>query len=211
MDTGKELDEVYEPEGLSGALEDVNIMPKIKIDLEEEDKANLDYIQNSIEERVRSEYAQAFAIENMLLAKVRTRLAPSLGDGWVMNPDGSYVEDWSKITTHDMESFIQEASAWAFFSSQNVISSYADAVFAKFSYDDAYDSAYSAQLTGTIGDKSAKAKRRTQQERWVALYKTLYYKRAKEIVDRLDQHVRRVERIYTERQKEAERKFRAAR
>ena len=62
-----------------------------------------------------------------------------------------------------------------------------------------------------MSDKTAKAKRRTQKERWMALYRTLYYKRAKEVVDRLDAHVRRVERIYTERQKEADRAFRASR
>ena len=45
----------------------------------------------------------------------------------------------------------------------------------------------------------------------MALYRTLYYKRAKEVVDRLDAHVRRVERIYTERQKEADRALRASR
>ena len=83
-------------------------------------------------------------------------------------------------------------------------------MFAKYTYDDAYDAQYSAQLTGTVGDKTARAKRRTQSERWLALYKTIYYKQASNIIEALDQHVRRVERIFAERGKQAEREFRAS-
>lgn len=206
-----DLDGVFEPEVLQESPEEMNVDIRLKVEWSEDDREDLEYIQSSIEERIKSDYAQAFAIEAQMLAKVRTPLPPYMGPGWARNQDGSYIEDWSKVTANDMEAFIQAASSEAFFASQKVIDSYAEAVFAKFNYDDAYDEAYSALLTGTVGDKTAKAKRRTQKERWVALYRTLYYKRAKEVVDRLDAHVRRVERIYIERQKESERAFRASR
>lgn len=206
-----DFDKVFEPEVMQEAPEEMNVDIRLKVEWSEDEKADIDFIQQSIEERIRLDYAQAFAIEEQVLAKVRTPLPPGQGPGWARNMDGSYIEDWSRITPKEMESFVQAASSEAFFASQRVIDSYAEAVFAKFNYDDAYDEAYSGILTGTVSDKTAKAKRRTQKERWMALYRTLYYKRAKEVVDRLDAHVRRVERIYTERQKEADRAFRASR
>ena len=206
-----EFDKVFEPEVMQEAPEEMNVDIRLKVEWSEDEKSDLDFIQQSIEQRIRQDYAQAFAIEEQVLAKVRTPLPPGQGPGWARNTDGSYVEDWSRITPKEMEGFVQAASSEAFFASQRVIDSYAEAVFAKFNYDDAYDEAYSGILTGTVGDKTAKAKRKTQKERWMALYRTLYYKRAKEVVDRLDAHVRRVERIYTERQKEADRAFRASR
>lgn len=206
-----DFDKVFEPEVMQEAPEEMNVDIRLKVEWSEDEKADIDFIQQSIEERIRLDYAQAFAIEEQVLAKVRTPLPPGQGPGWARNMDGSYIEDWSRITPKEMESFVQAASSEAFFASQRVIDSYAEAVFAKFNYDDAYDEAYSGILTGTVSDKTAKAKRRTQKERWTALYRTLYYKRAKEVVDRLDAHVRRVERIYTERQKEADRAFRASR
>ena len=206
-----DFDKVFEPEVMQEAPEEMNVDIRLKVEWSEDEKADIDFIQQSIEERIRLDYAQAFAIEERVLAKVRTPLPPGQGPGWARNMDGSYIEDWSRITPKEMESFVQAASSEAFFASQRVIDSYAEAVFAKFNYDDAYDEAYSGILTGTVSDKTAKAKRRTQKERWMALYRTLYYKRAKEVVDRLDAHVRRVERIYTERQKEADRAFRASR
>lgn len=205
----QELEQILEPQP-NIELDEPNISPRIAIEMEQADKADLDYIMSEIERQIREQYAQAFALESQLLAKVRTVAPQALGGGWVMNPDGSYVEDWSRVTLQDMEQFINAASSEAFFASQKVIDSYAEAVFAKYSYDDEFDDAYSRILTGTISDKTAKAKRRTQKSRWIALYKTLYYKKAKEVVDKLDAHVRRVERIYSEKQKENERSFRAS-
>lgn len=206
-----DVEQILVPEEKGDDIYEVNITPRIAIEMDQDDKDDLDYIMANIEEQIRKEYAQAFALEMQLVSRVRSVAPPSMGGGWVMNPDGSYVEDWSKVSLQDMEDFINAASAEAFFASQKVINSYAEAVFAKYSYDDEYDEVYAGILTGTISDKTAKTKRKTQKSRWIALYKTLYYKKAKEVVDKLDAHVRRVERIYYERQKENERQFRATR
>ena len=202
------LEEMFTPELKEEQYMEPKVSPRLA-KMDEEDEADMLFIEQAINDQLRKEYAQAFALEAQLLAKVRV-LTPDKTE-WVQNADGSFLEDWSRITLSDMEMFIQAASAEAFFSSQKVVDSYAEAVFAKFAYEDDYDTEYARILIGTINDKTSKAKRRTQKQRWVALFKTLYYKKAKEVVDRLDNHVRRVERIYSERQKEAERSFRAAR
>lgn len=205
------VDSTFEPVVDAAAL-DEKVDIRLSIEWGEDDREAIEFIKSKIEEGIRQEYAQVFAEEEHLLAKVRIPNPPGSGvAGWQRNPDGSYIEDWGRLSLRDMEQFIQAASSEAFFSSQRVVNAYAEAVFAKFTYDDAYDDAYSRQLSGTVGDKTARAKRRTQKERWLALFKSLYYKRAQEVVGKLDAHVRRVERVYAERQKELERSFRAAR
>lgn len=203
--------EVLAPEVEAPQAIDEKLDVRISVEWDEDDREAIDFIKRKIDEGIRREYAQVFAEEEHLLAKVRVPNPPGSTPGWQMNADGSYLEDWGRVTIKDMEMFIQAASSEVFFSSQKVINDYAEAVFAKFTYDDAYDAAYSSQLSGTIGDKTARAKRRTQDERWRALFKTLWYKRAQEVVGKLEAHVRRVERIYSERQKELERSFRATR
>ena len=198
--------EVEEPQSMAEKMD-----VRLSIEWDESDQEAIDFIKGKIEEGIRREYAQVFAEEEHLLAKVRIPNPPGSVPGWQRNPDGSYLEDWGRLTVKDMEMFIHAASSEVFFSSQKVINDYAEAVFAKFTYDDAYDVAYSSQLSGTIGDKTARAKRRTQDERWRALFKTLWYKRSQELLSKLEAHVRRVERIYSERQKEMERSFRATR
>lgn len=206
-----DIDGVFEPDAFEESVSPPQIEPKISVEWSEDERDAVEFIKANLEKRIYSDYQEAFILENNILSKVRTRLETPNGIVWATNPDGSVIEDWSRIDTKDLESFIQAASAEAFFASQRVIDGYAEAVFAKFTYDDAYDEAYSRILSGTIGDKTAKAKRETQRERWVALYRSLYYKKAKEVVDRLDAHVRRAERIYQERGKEADRQFRSAR
>lgn len=211
MGKAPELDRVFEPEMEVEQPAEVRVEPRISLEWDDDDRDDVEFIQASIEKRIALDYAQAFSMESELLAKVRTPLPPGQGQGWAQHADGSYIEDWSRISIQDMEAFIHAASSETFFASQKVIDGYAEAVYAKFSYEDAYDEKYASILTGTVGDKTAKAKRHTRKERWLALYKMLYYKKGKEVVDRLDQHVRRVERIYQERQREADRIFRASR
>lgn len=203
-----DVGQVFEAEEVDMAVEDVDIKPRIRIEMSDEDRQALDRVKGQIDSDIAHQYAQVFAIEQRLLESVRVQRP----DGtFVRNPDGTFVEDWSKVTIPEMERFLQEASAWAFFSSQQAIDAYAEAVFTKYLYDDAYDEEYSRQLRGTINDKVAVAKRRTQDERWLALYKSLYHKRAQEVVKRLDEHVRRVERIYTSRVRQSEMEYRASR
>ena len=203
--------DVLETEVANGKVEEVEVEPHIKVTWSEDDEDDVQFIKDSIEQQIRSQYAQAFAIEEQLAAKVRVPLPPSVGAGWMTNEDGSYVEHWEDVSIKDLESFILAASSEAFFASQKVIDDYAEAVIAKLLYDDDYDRAYASLLTGTINDKQAKAKRKTQTQRWLALYKSLYYKRSSEVVSKLESHVRRVEKIYQEMVKESERSFRAAR
>lgn len=202
--------EVMKPPVEEAGVVEEKVDVRLSIEWEEEDRDAIDFIKKKIDEGIRREYAQVFAEEEHILQKVRIPNPPGSVPGWQRNPDGSYMEDWSRLTVKDMEEFIQAGSSEVFFSAQKSVNNYAEAVFAKFTYDDAYDQAYSSQLSGTIGDKTARAKRRTQKERWLALFKSLYYKRSQEVVSNLESHVRRVERIYTERKKDAERAFRAS-
>lgn len=206
-----EVEQVLEAESIEPKLEDIQPAPKISYDMDEENRRLLDSIMQDIEGRLHREYAQAFAMEAQMLDKVRSRIPEYAGGGYAKAADGSYIEDWTRLTMQDMEAFVLAGSSEAFFASQKMVNSYAEAAYAKYDYDDAYDDAYAKMLTGTIGDKTARAKRKTQKERWVALYKALYYRKSKEVVDRLESHVRRVERVYAERRKDLERQFRASR
>lgn len=199
--------QVTEEDVLSESPLEVSLGQKLSIELDEEDRQNLDFIRDEIDRQIRYDYAQAFAIESQLLSKVRIMY----NGAWLQNADGSYVEDWGRLTLQDMESFILSASSATFFDTQKSIGAYAEGIFMKQLYEDEYDDAYSRILVGTIADKTAKAKRETQSRRWAAIYKSLYYKKSKEVVDKLDSHVRRMEKIYAERQKENERSFRASR
>jgi hypothetical protein len=177
-------------------------------------------VKRSVDEYVVQEFSQAYAIIHALLNKTRLPETDEYGNAvvgengevvWKRHPDGSVIEDWSKVDAMDMDKLVLNASVYAFFAGQRSIDLYAEAVFAKLSAEDAFDDKFAGIMSGTISDKTSSANRKVRQERYFAFYRSYLYKRVKETVDRLDTLVRRVESVRQAQLKDREREFRASR
>lgn len=203
------VDEMEELEVPQAQVDEPRVDIRLSLEWDEEDADAVEYIKQKVHEAVDHRFPQMDRIERELYDRT---LVPNVdGPGFQMNVDGSYVRDWGRVTMEDLRKFILAASAEAYFASDAQVDALAEAAFAKYDYDDAYDQAYSAQLSGTIGDKTARAKRRTQGQRWLALFKTLYKKCLDEKVENLETHRRSAERIYAEMGKQGEREYFASR
>ena len=205
------VDEVEELEVPNLKVDEPKADIRLSLDWDEDDADAVEYIKQKVHEAVDSRFPQMDRIEHELYDKTLVPNPPGEPRGYQMYPDGSYIRDWSRVSLSDLRTFILAASAEAYFASDAQVDALAEAAFAKYDYDDAYDNAYSSQLSGTIGDKTARAKRRTQKQRWLALFKTLYKKCLDEKVDKLETHRRSAERIYSEMGKAEERAYLAAR
>ena len=94
------VDEVLVPDEVDPKLE-AGEMPKpsIRVEWDEQERADVERIKSMVESEVRSRYAQAFAIEESLLQRVRVRNPPSVrattGETWARNAlSQSYMESW---------------------------------------------------------------------------------------------------------------------
>jgi len=191
------------------------MLPEIKTHAEsltlswtEDEEETLSALKMAADNALQTEFSEPFAIMKSLQHKVRVQ--EDIVDGkviWRRNPDGSIYENWRTLTVADMDAFVMQASAWTYFGGFQVIDSYADAVFAKFLMDERYDAEYSKQLSGHIPDKTAKANSAIIVDKYRAFFRNIYYKKAKAAVDRLEDMVRRVERIATMQRKDAERNW----
>jgi len=177
-------------------------------DWTEEDKEFVDSLKESVTKQVQRNLSQLFAIENELLSKVRI-LQP---DGqYAKDVFGAYIEDWSRIEVKDMLEFINAGSATLLVSTKYSFDSLTDAVIAKYVYDDTYDAAYSSFMSGTIDDKTAKAKRSTLEERWLAIYKSLVQKYTQTVIDKFESQIKRVQKVVDIRMDEIRREWYATR
>lgn len=184
---------------------------RLSIDWGEDDRDAIDFIKSKVDELVAKDFGGIRNLAAALREKAYVPYPPHLGPGYQTYPDGTIMQDWGRVSTDELEKFVLNGSSEVYFAQQKLENNYAEAVFAKFTYDDAYDKAYTSQLSGTIGDKTARAKRRTMDERWRALFKTLYHKRAKSEVDTFETFVRRVDRIRQDRMENDRRAFMASR
>ena len=171
---------------------------------EPEDRRMMDMLLKAADERLASEYAQLFEIEAQFISKVRQRLPVAAGGGYARNANGSYVEDWTQLTLKDMEEFVLAATQYIVFDSQQSINAQAEAAYATMFYNEVYSKAYNEPLSGTVDARAATATLMAQRERWRAQFCSHYWKKAKDLVDRMDAMVRRVERIYDRRMRMAE-------
>lgn len=171
---------------------------------EPEDRRMMDMLLKAADERLATEYAQLFEIESQFIDKVRQRIPVSAGGGYARNANGSYIEDWTQLTLKDMETFILAATQYIVFDSQQSINAQAEASYASMFYNEAYSKAYNEPLSGTVDARTATATLMAQRERWRAQFCSHYWKKAKDLVDRMDAMVRRVERIYDRRMRMAE-------
>lgn len=184
---------------------------RLSLDWDEDDGDAIDFIKGKVDEMISRDFGGIRNLASSLREKAYVPYPPHMGPGFQTYPDGTIMQDWGRVETEDLEKFVLNGSSEVYFAQQKLENGYAEAVFAKFTYDDAYDRAYSSQLSGTIGDKTARAKRRTMDERWRALFKTLYHKRAKSEVDAFESFIRRVDRIRQDRMENDRRAFMASR
>ena len=173
----------------------------VVLKFEPEDRRMMDTLIEAANERLAQEYAQLFEIEAQFINKVRQRQPISAGGGYLRNPNGSYVEDWTQLTTRDMEEFIMAATQYIVFDSQNAINTQAEAAYATMFYNERYSKEFTSPLSGTTDIRTATATLMAQKERWRAQFCSHYWKKAKDLIDRMDTMVRRVERIYDRRMK----------
>lgn len=171
---------------------------------EQEDRRMMDALLEAADERLAADYAQLFEIERQFINKVRVRQPISAGGGYARNANGSFIEDWNQLTTKDMEQFILAATQYIVFDSQNAINAQAEAAYATMFYNERYSREFNGPLSGTNDARAATATLMAQKERWRAQFCSHYWKKAKDLVDRMDTLVRRVERIYDRSMRMAE-------
>lgn len=198
------IDEVFDekPQLDDTPLTAVNLDAVLKF--EPEDRRMIDALLEAADKRLAADYAQLFEIERQLIEKVRVKQPVAAGGGWLKNANGSYVEDWSQLTLKDMEEFVLAATQYIVFDGQSSINAQAEAAYATMYYNERYSKEFNSPLSGTNDARAATATLMAQRERWRAQFCSHYWKKAKDLVDRMDTLVRRVERIYDRRMRMAE-------
>ncbi len=108
---------------------------------------------------------------------------------WKKSPTtGAYIEDWTRLTTHQKEDFLYRITTAIFEWEQKAEELRMEALFAKALWTEKFAIEYDAPMSGTIDDRNAVANKDAAQERYFALMKTSVSRRA-------DALVRSMERI----------------
>jgi hypothetical protein len=169
---------------------------RMKLDLQGSERDVLNSMMMNMEKLVREEFAEEYAIMNDLHWEVREQVIldgePQF-DQWgypeyVKNPDGSYAEDWSRLTQKQIKHFIFRIINATYAGEQKSANAWGRALLAKTRYEEAF----AVQFDNHPNPKATNEVRKEHAEstaidyKYYAVLQTWYSRKAEGIVKRLD-------------------------
>lgn len=165
---------------------------RMRMDWRGEDRAVIQQAKSLVEGRIMRNFADAFEIMNDVYDLVRTpEVDESTGEimtdqwGWKVwkrLPSGGWDEDFTRMTRAQKEDFLFKITTRLFDWEQRAADAWSEAMFAKAQWEESYSISYDAPMHGTIDDRKAAANRNATEERYFAIFLSVYSRKADAIV-----------------------------
>ena len=149
-------------------------------------------VLRAIDDRIQHEFLDAYEIMNTLYELVRTPETDAQGDPirdahgfkvWKRRENGTWDEDWTRLTRAQKENVLFEITARLFSWEQRAANRWTEAMLAKGAWEEAFSLAYRIpQGRATIEDRTAAAKADSADTRYFAIFAAAYSRRAEAIV-----------------------------
>lgn len=150
-----------------------------------------------ITENFRDAYAVMYRIYDIVREPVLENGEPVVdADGlpvWRIQPDGWYIEDFTKLTRRQREDFLFSITTALFAWEQRAVEMWAEAMFSKAQFEERFAIAYDEPLKGTVDDRTAKGNMAAADERYFAIFMSVVSRKADAVVrsmERLSQRLK---------------------
>lgn len=114
---------------------------------------------------------------------------------WETDNHGQPIERWDQLTGDDIERCLLDLTRIRFSVVPKVNDLLMEAMFAKRISTDSYDDAYIEMIDGTIGDKNAKANRKSRQDTYQAFFRYWLWTQGDVFLKELSNFQRVLERV----------------
>ena len=192
MEEARKLRDEYEaelaemPEGERADLEGHRVMmrdgkgllSKLRFEWRPDDQATLEQIRRSMTALYEEMFSDVFEVIDGLYAGMRVPVTDSAGAAlseggriqFQKDERGNYVERWDRLTDDEIEDAIFRLGELRLTLAPRVNSLLMEALFAKYRAQDEWDDTYTAILEDTVPGRTAKANKKSRNDRYHALY-----------------------------------------
>jgi hypothetical protein len=166
---------------------------RMRTEWESADAAVVASVMGIVQNRIVANFASAFAIMNELYEIVREPVYDGNGEIlkdaygftiWRQTPSGSYMEDYSRLGHKERENLLFEITTNIFAWEQAAANAWGEAMFAKAQFEERF--ALTFQDTPgsrpTVDDRTQHARSEAREERYYAIFQSLYSRKADAIV-----------------------------
>ncbi len=155
------------------------------------DRPVIQHALDVVDGRILQTFGDAFQVMSELFDIVRT--AETNPDGsvrldrfgfpvWKKLPSGAWDEDFSRLTTKQRENFLYQITTRIFDWEQRAANVWGEAMFAKAAWEERFSIGFDAPMAGTVDDRRDAGNLAAREERYFAIFTSLYSRRADAIV-----------------------------
>ncbi len=176
-------------------------LARMRFDWRRDDGMVVSAASQMIDDRMISEFSDAYAALYEIYEAVRTPMVDANGervigrDGfpeWVRLPSGAFDEDFSKLTHAEREHFMFQITTHLFDWECRQADAWANAMFAKVVFEEHFSIEYDLPVSGTIEDREARGKINAAEDRYYAIVATWYSRRVDALVRSLERLALRI-------------------
>lgn len=169
---------------------------RMRTDWHGDDATMMSSIRLVVDQQIARNFQDAYALMHEIYDLVRTaEVDPETGEervdpyGWPIwrrTPSGSFEEDWSRLTHKERERFLYQITTRLFAWEQAAADAWGESMFAKALWEDqfsiGYESPPATKSKDTIEGRTARGRLESREERYFAIFKAYYSRRADAIV-----------------------------
>ena len=165
-------------------------------------QADIDFILAQVERELQERFKNAFDLRSRIWLCVRIPqmqgdevLADIHGNPkWECHPNGTPVEDWSRLGDRQRDDFIHEVSVWMFEWELESVKAWTEAMYGKGGWEGVFASNYLNSPGKTIDDRTQEGTHGSMEERYHAIYLSALSRGGDAIVKSMDRILRTLER-----------------
>jgi hypothetical protein len=176
---------------------------RMRIDWRGDDVAVIHKVQHDVDARVAALFVDAYQVLSDIYDIVRE---PEVGpDGvirrdpitgfiiWKRTESGAYIEDWNQLTKVEAKDFMFRITTRQFDWRQRATNAWGEAMMAKAQWEERFAIAFDAPMRDTVQGREAKGRIDAADERYFAIFVTLFSKKCDAIVESMDKLAARME------------------
>lgn len=111
---------------------------------------------------------------------------------WQRTSSGSYEEDWTRLTRKEKENILFTITTRLFDWQQRAADAWGEAMFAKAIWEERFAIDFEAPMAGTVEDRRARGNKEAADEKYFAIFVTLYSRKADAIVRTMELLAQRI-------------------
>jgi len=169
---------------------------RMRLDWSSEDREVLNRAKSTAEGRLYREFPEVYRLLYRVYDIVRTvEVDPQSGEilkdqwglpKWHKDQLGSYVEDFSKLGIKEKEDILFTITTHLVEWQQLAADAWAEAMFSKAQWEERFSMGYAAPMSGTIEARTATGRLDSRDERYFAVFCSMYSRKADALIRSLE-------------------------